>query len=92
MPRGLIQTIRGKYSFSIHFVATYQSGVTSMFQLHVNKIVAMFQNLEIHPCQRDETIEWLLELNHKFHFSPETFVHSVSLLDRFLMTVKVCWL
>ncbi|XP_072024575.1 cyclin-I-like [Amphiura filiformis] len=46
------------------------------------------ENLEIHPYQRDEMIEWLLELNYKFHFSPETFVHSVSLLDRFLMTVK----
>lgn len=46
------------------------------------------QSLEIHPCQRDEMIEWMLELNYKFHFSPETFVHSVSILDRFLMAVK----
>lgn len=46
------------------------------------------ESLEIHPCQRDEMIEWMLELNYKFHFSPETFVHSVCILDRFLMAVK----
>lgn len=43
---------------------------------------------EIGPCQRDEMVQWLLELNVKFRFCPETYMLSVTLLDQFLMAVK----
>ncbi|XP_071504194.1 cyclin-I-like [Diadema antillarum] len=43
---------------------------------------------EIGPSQRDEMVQWLLELNVKFRFCPETFMLSVTLLDHFLTAVK----
>eukprot|EP00057_Strongylocentrotus_purpuratus_P034161 XP_794154.2 PREDICTED: cyclin-I [Strongylocentrotus purpuratus] len=43
---------------------------------------------EIGPNQRDEMVQWLLELNVKFRFCPETYMLSVTLLDQCLMAVK----
>lgn len=38
---------------------------------------------------RDEAISWILSLNAKFHFTPETVALAVYLVDRFLLLVKV---
>ncbi|EMP29470.1 Cyclin-I, partial [Chelonia mydas] len=42
----------------------------------------------ISPAQRDEVIQWLAKLKYQFHLYPETLALAVSLLDRFLATVK----
>ena len=39
--------------------------------------------------QRDEVANWLVRLNSRFHFMPETGALAISLLDRFLRQVKV---
>ncbi|XP_046331754.1 cyclin-I-like [Haliotis rufescens] len=44
---------------------------------------------ELSGGQRDEKASWLVFLNSKFHFMPETFNLAVSILDRFLQLVKV---
>ncbi|XP_067413167.1 cyclin-I isoform X5 [Emydura macquarii macquarii] len=46
------------------------------------------QDVAISPAQRDEVIQWLAKLKYQFHLYPETLVLAVSLLDRFLATVK----
>ncbi|MEE6460284.1 hypothetical protein FKM82_000908 [Ascaphus truei] len=46
------------------------------------------QDVAISPEQRDEVIQWLAELKHQFHVYPETLALAISLLDRFLATVK----
>ncbi|VDI39427.1 Hypothetical predicted protein [Mytilus galloprovincialis] len=44
---------------------------------------------EVNGNQRDEAVRWMLFLNRRFGFTPETFGLSVSLLDRFHCLVKV---
>ncbi|KAL3880770.1 hypothetical protein ACJMK2_032985 [Sinanodonta woodiana] len=39
--------------------------------------------------QRDNVITWILSLNARFHFSPETLALCISMIDRFLQLVKV---
>ncbi|KAL5012759.1 hypothetical protein ScPMuIL_011310 [Solemya velum] len=39
--------------------------------------------------ERDAAVTWLLILNTKFHFTPETQGLAISLVDRFLLLVKV---
>ncbi|XP_075462920.1 cyclin-I isoform X1 [Ascaphus truei] len=46
------------------------------------------QDVAISPEQRDEVIQWLAKLKHQFHVYPETLALAISLLDRFLATVK----
>lgn len=46
------------------------------------------QCAEISPEQRDEVISWLVQLNDKFHFHPETLTLTTSIVDRFLQAVK----
>lgn len=46
-------------------------------------------NQEVIGSQRDEVTKWMLFLNRKFSFTPETYGLSVYLLDRFLCLVKV---
>ncbi|KAM4707591.1 cyclin-I [Discoglossus pictus] len=46
------------------------------------------QDVAISPEQRDEVIQWLAELKYQFHVYPETLALAISLLDRFLATVK----
>ena len=48
-----------------------------------------FQTLEIGPEHRNNAVRWLVQLTRKFHFLPETFALSVTILDRFLQSVKV---
>lgn len=42
----------------------------------------------ISPEERDKAVRWLDQLNKDFEFYPETYFLSVSILDRFLSTVK----
>ncbi|XP_052793624.1 cyclin-I-like [Mya arenaria] len=44
---------------------------------------------EVGGIHRDEVIGWLLGLNKRFHFTPETVALSIALTDRFLNLVKV---
>ncbi|XP_029455675.1 cyclin-I isoform X2 [Rhinatrema bivittatum] len=46
------------------------------------------QDAAISPAQRDEVIQWLAKLKTQFHLYPETLALAISLLDRFLATVK----
>ncbi|KAM4807766.1 cyclin-I [Rhinophrynus dorsalis] len=46
------------------------------------------QDAAISPEQRDEVILWLAELKYQFHVYPETLALAISILDRFLATVK----
>ncbi|XP_069832821.1 cyclin-I isoform X2 [Dendropsophus ebraccatus] len=42
----------------------------------------------ISPQQREEVIHWLAELKHHFHVYPESLALAISILDRFLASVK----
>lgn len=44
---------------------------------------------EVGGIHRDEAIRWLISLNSKFHFSPETVAIGIATTDRFLNKVKV---
>ncbi|XP_042196372.1 cyclin-I isoform X2 [Callorhinchus milii] len=46
------------------------------------------QDIDVSPAHRDEVIRWLVELNNKFYFYPETFSLAITILDRFLALVK----
>ncbi|XP_069092922.1 cyclin-I isoform X2 [Pleurodeles waltl] len=46
------------------------------------------QDGTISPAQRDEVIRWLVKLKYQFGIYPETLALAISLLDRFLTTVK----
>jgi len=43
---------------------------------------------EIGPEHRNNAVRWLVQLTAKFHFMPETLALSVTILDRFLQSVK----
>jgi len=38
--------------------------------------------------QRDHAVQWMLQLTHRFRWNPESYVLSVSIMDKFLTTVK----
>lgn len=46
-------------------------------------------HMETGGIHRDEVISWLICLNSRFHFTPETVALGVALTDRFLSHVKV---
>nr|XP_040053133.1 cyclin-I isoform X1 [Gasterosteus aculeatus aculeatus] len=46
------------------------------------------QDTDVSPGQRDEAVRWLTELHCKLQLYPETLVIAVSILDRFLATIK----
>lgn len=58
-----------------------------MWKVYVPKILTN-QDIDVSPAQRDEVIRWLVQLNKKFYFHPETFFLSITILDRFLALVK----
>ncbi|XP_030046436.1 cyclin-I [Microcaecilia unicolor] len=58
-----------------------------MWKVYVPKIPTD-QDASISPVQRDEVIQWLVKLKTQFHLYPETLALAISLLDRFLGTVK----
>lgn len=58
-----------------------------MWKVHMPKI-QLNQDVAISPAQRDEVIQWLAKLKYQFHLYPETLALAISLLDRFLATVK----
>ncbi|XP_028318399.1 cyclin-I [Gouania willdenowi] len=46
------------------------------------------QDTDISPAQRDEVVCWLTELHGRLQLYPETLVLAVSILDRFLASIK----
>ncbi|XP_037339956.2 cyclin-I [Pungitius pungitius] len=46
------------------------------------------QDTDVSPAQRDEAVRWLTEFHSKLQLYPETLVVAVSILDRFLSTIK----
>jgi hypothetical protein len=46
------------------------------------------QDTDISPAQRDEVVRWLTELHSRLQLYPETLVLAVSILDRFLASIK----
>lgn len=46
------------------------------------------QDTDISPDQRDEAIHWLIDLHGKLHLYPETLSLAISILDRFLSSIK----
>ncbi|XP_053559389.1 cyclin-I [Bombina bombina] len=58
-----------------------------MWKVYVHKMPTN-QDAAISPEQRDEVILWLAELKCQFLVYPETLALAISLLDRFLATVK----
>ncbi|XP_061887517.1 cyclin-I [Entelurus aequoreus] len=46
------------------------------------------QDTDISPTQRDEAVCWLTELHSRLQLYPETLVLAVSILDRFLSSIK----
>lgn len=43
---------------------------------------------EVGGIHRDEAIRWIISLNCRFHFSPETVALSIAMIDRFLNRMK----
>ncbi|KAG8454263.1 hypothetical protein GDO86_000779 [Hymenochirus boettgeri] len=58
-----------------------------MWKVYVHKTQTN-QDVAVSPEQRDEVILWLAELKYQFHVYPETLALAISILDRFLATVK----
>ncbi|NP_001083571.1 cyclin I L homeolog [Xenopus laevis] len=58
-----------------------------MWKVYVHKTQAN-QDVAVSPEQRDEVILWLAELKYQFCVYPETLALAISILDRFLATVK----
>uniref|UniRef100_A0A8C5P7U2 Cyclin-I n=1 Tax=Leptobrachium leishanense TaxID=445787 RepID=A0A8C5P7U2_9ANUR len=58
-----------------------------MWKVYVHKTTSN-QEVAISPEQRDEVIQWLTKLRHQFLVYPETLALAISILDRFLATVK----
>lgn len=46
-------------------------------------------SLESSGEERDEIVSWLICLNGRFHFSPETLALTIAMMDRFLSAIKV---
>lgn len=58
-----------------------------MWKVYVPK-KASSQDTDISPAQRDEVVRWLTELHSRLQLYPETLVLAVSILDRFLASIK----
>ncbi|XP_063775694.1 cyclin-I isoform X1 [Pseudophryne corroboree] len=58
-----------------------------MWKVYVHKTPTN-QDTAVSPHQRDEVIQWLAEVKHQFHVYPETLALAISILDRFLASVK----
>ncbi|XP_062867543.1 cyclin-I [Trichomycterus rosablanca] len=46
------------------------------------------QDTDISPAQRDEAVQWLTDLHRRLKLYPETLCLAISILDRFLSTIK----
>ncbi|XP_028830534.1 cyclin-I [Denticeps clupeoides] len=46
------------------------------------------QDTDISPAQRDEAVRWLTDLHSKLKLYPETLCLAISILDRFLASIK----
>nr|XP_033770251.1 cyclin-I isoform X2 [Geotrypetes seraphini] len=73
-----------KLSFLLEMAISREA---QMWKMYVPKMPTD-QDSSISPAQRDEVIQWLAKLKTQFHLYPETLALAISLLDRFLATVK----
>lgn len=51
--------------------------------------VPSLQDTDISPAQRDEAVRWLTDVHRCLKLYPETLCLAISILDRFLSTIKV---
>ncbi|XP_024917727.1 cyclin-I [Cynoglossus semilaevis] len=58
-----------------------------MWKIYVPKKPSS-QDTDISPAQRDEAVRWLTELHSRLQLYPETLVLAVSILDRFLASIR----
>ncbi|XP_053317643.1 cyclin-I [Spea bombifrons] len=58
-----------------------------MWKVYIHKTPTN-QDTAISPEQRDEVIQWLVDLKRQYPVYPETLALAVSILDRFLASVK----
>lgn len=56
---------------------------------HLGDHELLSQDTDISPSQRDEAVRWLTELHRRLQLYPETLALAVSIVDRFLASVKV---
>ncbi|XP_034751754.1 cyclin-I [Etheostoma cragini] len=75
---------RQKLSFLLEKAASRE---TKMWKVYVPKKPSS-QDIDITPAQRDEAVRWLTELHSSLQLYPETLVLAVSILDRFLASIK----
>ncbi|KAA8584624.1 hypothetical protein FQN60_008409 [Etheostoma spectabile] len=75
---------RQKLSFLLEKAASRE---TKMWKVYVPKKPSS-QDIDITPAQRDEAVRWLTELHSRLQLYPETLVLAVSILDRFLASIK----
>uniref|UniRef100_A0A8C6R1U0 Cyclin-I n=1 Tax=Nannospalax galili TaxID=1026970 RepID=A0A8C6R1U0_NANGA len=65
-----------------------EKAISSEAQMCKANVPKIFTNQNVSPSQRDEVIQRLAKLKYQFSLHPETFALAISLLDRFLATVK----
>jgi len=59
-----------------------------MWKAYVPKTASSQQDTDISPEQRDEAVRWLTDLYSKLRLYPETLSLAISILDRFLASIK----
>ncbi|XP_067087907.1 cyclin-I [Osmerus mordax] len=60
-----------------------------MWKVYVpKKVPTQVQDTDISNDQRDEAVRWLTALHSKLHLYPETLSLAISILDRFLASIK----
>lgn len=74
---------RQRLSFLLEKAASREA---KMWKVYVPKKPS--QDTDVSPAQRDEAVRWLTELHSKLQLYPETLVLAVSILDRFLASIK----
>lgn len=55
----------------------------------LNNELSTPQDTDISPAQRDEAVRWLTDVHRCLKLYPETLCLAISILDRFLSTIKV---
>uniref|UniRef100_UPI0037E80674 cyclin-I n=1 Tax=Semicossyphus pulcher TaxID=241346 RepID=UPI0037E80674 len=75
---------RQRLSFLLEKAASREA---KMWRVYVPKKPSS-QDTDISPAQRDEAVRWLTELHGRLQLYPETLVLAVSILDRFLASIK----
>ncbi|XP_076020041.1 cyclin-I isoform X2 [Genypterus blacodes] len=75
---------RQRLSFLLEKAASREA---KMWKVYVPKKPSG-QDTDVSPAQRDEAVQWLTELHSRLQLYPESLVLAVSILDRFLASIK----